>query len=36
MRFFLKLLERLVHKRAMRKRARLLYRINNVLAIDRR
>ena len=36
MKGIMKMLEGLMAKRALRKRARLLYRMNYVLAIDRR
>ncbi len=36
MKRLIKMLERLMAKKAMRKRARLVYRMNHVLAIDRR
>ena len=36
MRVLLRLLERLIAKKAQKKRARLLYRMNFVMALDRR
>ena len=36
MRVLMKVLERLMAKRALRKRARLLYRMNYVMDLDRR
>ena len=36
MKGLIKILERLMARKAIRKRARLLYRMNHVLAIDRR
>lgn len=36
MKYLMKMLERLIAKKALRKRARLLYRMNYVMALDRR
>lgn len=36
MRVLMKVLERLIAKKAQRKRARLIYRMNYVMALDRR